>query len=236
MAADELVSIHPIRLPVESKEGIAASFDDAITYMKGSSVVHMFASWVGGDPWRSFLRAYVRAYAWRNANAEDFLGVMERELGTQVASAFRTFLLQPGVPLIEHCLACDGAPRLELRQRRALPAGTTDPVARAWQVPVCVRYGAGASSHRGCTLVSATGATLPLDGACPTWLVINADADGYYRSAYSPDELGALFGRGTTARTTMNEHVLSQTLGAIDRCIAVQGRLAPNAAKFLARP
>jgi aminopeptidase N len=219
MAADELSSPNLIHQPVETKQAIEASFDDAITYMKGSTVLHMFASWIGDDAWRRFLRTYVRAYAWRNASAEDFLGVMATELGAPAASAFRTFLDQPGLPLIEHRLACDGPPRLALHQRRALPAGTADAAVRTWHVPVCVRYGVGATVHRTCTLVTEADATLPLEGACPAWLVMNAGADGYYRSRYSSGELGAIFGRGMAARTTMIERrmVASDVAAAVAR-------------------
>ena len=136
MTDDEGLATKAIRQPVETKDAIQASFDTSITYNKGSSVLNMFERWVGDAAWQRFLRSYyVRAFAWKNARAADFLGVMKGELGEQVATAYDTFLEQPGVPVIEHTLLCDGKPRLDLTQHRSLPRGVdrheASPMARA---------------------------------------------------------------------------------------------------------
>jgi aminopeptidase N len=194
LAADEQVSTKPIRQPVETKEAIESSFDGAITYMKGQSVLRMFESFVGHDAWRDFMRAYVVKFSWKNADAEDFYAVMAEMIGEPTAAAFRTFIEQPGAPLVTHKLVCDGTPRLELHQRRAFPAGTTEPTARTWQVPVCARYGTGKTAHRSCVLLTAADGALPLDGGCPTWLTTNAGGVGYYRSSYTAAEIKPLLG------------------------------------------
>ena len=60
--------------------------------------------------------------------------------------------------------------------KRALPAGVVDPAPQPWSIPVCVRYGDRKRSERACG-VGAIETTF-----CPTWIVPNADANGYYRS------------------------------------------------------
>ena len=207
MSTDEKLSTRAIRQPVTTRQGIESSFDGDITYEKGSTVLHMFETWVGEDRWRDFIRAYMRKHAWKNATAEDFLGAMGETLGREVAGAFRTFLEQPGAPLIEHRLVCEGAgsPHLELHQSRALPAGVSEKAARTWQVPVCVRYGTGARSRRACVLMTASDGALPLEGACPKWIVMNAGGTGYYRSAYTSDEIAPLMTRRSPARPTVVE-------------------------------
>jgi aminopeptidase N len=191
MHADELLSARAIRQPVETREEIESSFDGGITYLKGSSVVRMFEHYVGPEKWRDFIRTYVRAYAWKNASADDFLGTMETSLGAEVSHAFSTFLGQPGAPLISHEVTCDGSPRIELAQRRSLPAGTTEPVARTWEVPVCMRTWSGKKATRTCVLMKEAKATVPLE-ACPTRVLVNDGATGYYRSAYTTAEVKAL--------------------------------------------
>jgi len=217
MQADENPSTKAIRQPVETKEAIESSFDASITYYKGSTVLRMFESWVGPEAWRTFIRAYIARHAWRNASSGEFLAAMRDELGAEVADAFKTFLDQPGVPLVEHELACRGdAPaELTLAQRRALPAGTTESAPRTWQVPVCVRYGVGREAHRSCTLLASPDGTLPLEGACPTWLVMNAGGVGYYRSRYTRDEVTAVLSRRSPGRPSMAERrVLMSDVGA----------------------
>jgi aminopeptidase N len=191
MTADELLSARAIRQPVETREEIETSFDGGITYLKGSSVVRMFEHYVGPEKWRDFIRTYVRAYAWKNASADDFLGTMETQLGAEVSHAFSTFLGQPGAPLISHAVKCDGSPRIELAQRRSLPAGTTEPVTRTWEVPVCMRAWSGKKATRTCVLMKEATATVPLE-VCPTRVLVNDGATGYYRSAYTVAEVKAL--------------------------------------------
>jgi aminopeptidase N len=203
MRADETLSTQSIRQPVTTREGIAASFDGQITYFKGASMFRMFESFVGRDAWRKFIHAYLRAHAWGNASADDFLRNVSEHLGPATAAAMRTFLEQPGVPRISAQLRCEPRrpPHLELTQQRSLPAGVTDPKPKLWSVPVCVRYGDARSSHKECfALTTATasfelgarpGATAELRG-CPSWIVLNGDAAGYYRSVVDPTLARAL--------------------------------------------
>ena len=200
MAADEALVTQSIRQPVTTKEQIAASFDGEITYGKGASVLRMFEAALGPDAWRETMRGYLRAHEWGNATADDLLGVVRKRHGAQAEVGMRSFLEQPGVPRIAATLECKpGArPRLALTQRRALPAGTVDPTPRRWTVPVCVRYGgdrppaATAAPGRACTMLDGEAGELSLEGACPKWVLLNADATGYYRSVVDPATARAL--------------------------------------------
>jgi aminopeptidase N len=204
MAADETLSTQAIRQPVTTREGIGAAFDGAITYLKGASMFRMFEAFVGREVWRTFIHRYLAAHAWGNASADDFLHDLTGELGQPIAAAMRTFLEQPGVPRIAAELRCEPhrAPRLELSQQRSLPAGVTDPTPKLWRVPVCVRYGDARTSARQCVALTTATASIDLTGAltggpagtapaapwtgCPSWLILNADAVGYYRAVVDP--------------------------------------------------
>ena len=205
MAADETLATGAIRRPVTTREGIAASFDNSITYFKGAAVFRMFESFVGRDVWRRFIHHYLAAHAWGNASADDFLHSVGEDLGPQTAAAMRTFLEQPGVPRITAQLRCEahGAPRIELAQQRSLHAGVTDPRPKLWNLPVCMRYGDAKASFQTCVSLSAESASFELGGTpaagpggpwhgCPTWMILNAGAAGYYRSTVDPGLLRAL--------------------------------------------
>src|SRR5262249_16998281 len=140
MHADETLSTRTIRQPVVTKEDIEASFDNQITYFKGSSVFRMFESFVGRERWRKFIHGYLRAHGWGNASAEDFLASASESLGRATATGLRTFLEQPGVPRITAQLRCDPrkSPSIEITQTRSLPSGVTDPTPRLWDLPVCL--------------------------------------------------------------------------------------------------
>ena len=47
MSTDGQPTVQKIRLPVETKDAIQNSFDNDITYAKGSAVLHMIEHWVG---------------------------------------------------------------------------------------------------------------------------------------------------------------------------------------------
>jgi len=232
MEVDELIAAKPIRQTVDSKQGIEASFDNAIVYDKGSAVLAMFEAWIGRERWQRFIRAYVRKFAWRNASADDFLGVMRDELGGEVAHAFATFLDQPGVPVIEHTVRCAGAPAIVLRQRRALPAGTTEPAARTWEVPVCVRTWAGGKATRTCALLTAAEGSIPL-AACPSRVLVNDGASGYYRSAYTLPEAKALLAaakKGAALASVERRSVVGDLVAAV-----IRGEIAIGDALALVR-
>ena len=211
MKADETLSTRSIRQPVTTREGIAASFDGEITYLKGSSVFRMFEAWVGEAAWRDFIRGYLRAHQWGNASAEDLLGAAREKLGAPVEAGLRSFLEQPGLPRITAEVHCDRAKgnRIELRQQRSLPAGTIEPSAspnaRTWAVPVCIRYGDQKSAFSACQQLTGATGSIELSGplltpaerrpgetapaqqstkwpGCPSWVIVNANATGYYRS------------------------------------------------------
>jgi aminopeptidase N len=182
MASDEALTTRAMERPVTTPEDIEASFDNAITYDKGASILRMFEAAVTPEKFRGFIRSYIRAHAWGIASSDDLLREIKAQLGPETERAFRTFIEQPGVPLIAGKLVCENKrAKLVLTQSRALPKGVVDKTARTWRLPVCVRWG-DKPAQRACTALDWTGGELDLGAGCPTWVILNADATGYYRS------------------------------------------------------
>ena len=196
MHTDSMVSARQIRQPIESNHDIRSAFD-SITYRKGGGVLAMFETWLGEEPFRNGVRAYLRAHADGTATYEDLLGALDAAApDKRVAAPFTSFLLQPGLPFLTFAVDCSGdTAKLDIRQTRYLPVGSTGSAEQTWQVPICVRYGAGDETETACALVSAPTAELPLS-ECPDWVMPNADGTGYYRFALDSDWLGKLRGPG----------------------------------------
>ncbi|HEX3482890.1 MAG TPA: M1 family metallopeptidase [Kofleriaceae bacterium] len=234
MASDETLASHAIRQPVTTRSGIQVSFDNEITYYKGSSVFRMFESSVGPKVWQRFIQAYLRAHAWGNASADDFLHDAADQLGPPVAAALRGFLERPGVPRIAAELRCPAGapPRVELTQQRSLPAGVADPAPAPWTVPVCIRSGTAAASFRDCVTLSTATASFALGAAgeargCPSWLMLNADGVGYYRSGVDPAMARALLTPSTAiARTAAPTPAERMMLVEDLRAAVARGELA----------
>jgi alanyl aminopeptidase len=193
MDNDALVSARQVRQPIESNDDIENAFD-TITYQKGSALLNMFESYMGPEKFREGIRRYLQTYSWKNATSDEFLASLAGD-DRAIASAFSTFLNQPGVPLITASLNCEsGGARLRLSQQRFLPLGSTGTASVLWKVPVCARYPAGTGEARRCMLLRDSSGEMALDKAagCPGWLDANADADGYYRVLYGGDLLNSL--------------------------------------------
>ncbi len=195
MDQDSLVTARRIRQPIAGNDDIANAFD-GITYTKGAAVIEMFEKFVGEEGFRNGIQHYLKTHAWGNATADDFVAsIAEATKTPSVVPAFRSFLDQPGVPLVTAELQCaGGAPKLLLSQKRFLPTGSTGSTVEKWQLPVCARTGdPGAATT--CTLLTEASGSLALPGACPARVLANA-SDGYYRVLYKGSLLGKVLADG----------------------------------------
>ena len=193
---------------ISSNGDIDTAFD-GITYSKGSAVISMFEHWIGPAEFRKGVRIYLQRYAFRNATAGDFLNTLSSATKKNVSRAFSTFLDQPGVPLVSVALECDGkTPALHLSQSRYVPIGSPSSADEVWNIPVCIRYGAGPGAA-GCMLLTEKAAEWPLTEAqsCPQWVEANAGAQGYYRVEYQGGLLNALTSGDVSARLNPAERV-----------------------------
>ncbi|MGF1467891.1 MAG: M1 family metallopeptidase [Sandaracinaceae bacterium] len=214
MDADSLASARTIRQPIETHHDIYNAFD-TITYSKGMSVLGMFEAWLTPEVFRQGVRRYLREHAERNATSDDLITALEDASGREVRGPFESFLSQPGVPLVEATLSCEGAPVLQLRQSRYLPAGSRASTEQTWQIPVCVRYEAGRETLRTCTLLGAAEGTLELESAeCPDWVMPNADGRGYYRWTLDAEALESLQRRGRNDLTVRERLSYADSLEA----------------------
>jgi alanyl aminopeptidase len=231
MNNDALVSARQVRQPIESNNDIANAFD-GITYNKGSALLNMFESYMGSEKFQQGIHRYLLKYEWKNATSAEFLAALAGA-DSNIASAFSSFLDQPGVPLVTAQLAChDGGAQLELTQQRFLPLGSTGAAPQLWKVPVCVRYPTGTGEARECTLLEQQSAELRLTKAtgCPGWMEANDGANGYYRVLYQGDLLDGLLKNDAQELSLPEKVALIGDLAALTR----NGKMALGKALALA--
>ena len=185
MNLDGLQSTRTIRASAETPAEINELFDP-IAYEKGAAVLRMVEQWVGEEAFRTGVNAYVEKYQYSNARAEDFWSTLAKSTGKPVDRVMETFVDQPGVPLVTAELKCGGpGDRAEvvLTQERYMRDPAAKPVQQTWQIPVCLR---GSSGGTLCDVMDERRESIAVQG-CPTWLISNAGARGYYRTASSPE-------------------------------------------------
>jgi len=192
MSNDSLAAARQIREPVARNEEISDAFD-GITYQKGGGVLQMLERYVGEEHFQAGIRLHMDRHQDGTATAEDFIASLAMGSDrTEIEAAFKSFIEQPGVPLLSVSLNCaDGEnPSLDVRQARYAPLGSSiDPDAGEWQVPFCVAFDDGDERKSRCTLITEREQTIELDtNSCPGSVMPNADGAGYYRFAL--DEAG----------------------------------------------
>ena len=195
MNNDSLVSARRIRQPITGNGDIMTAFD-GITYQKGAAVLGMFEHYVTPAVFQKGMRAYIQDHKFGNATADDLVDAIAQaaDKGEAFKDAFKSFLNQSGVPYVQTKLEQkDGQTILQLSQSRYLPVGSTGDSHRVWGVPVCVRYGVPGGSKVSCEMLDKAEGSMVLAGASnPTWVMPNADAQGYYRFGMTRAGLAAL--------------------------------------------
>lgn len=196
MKSDSLVSVRRIRQPILSNADIQTAFD-GITYQKGAAVLNMFESYLGEEKFKQGVRNYINKHQYGNATANDLISALaeQSEQSERFAKAMKSFLDQPGVPLINTSLQQKGNKVfLNVKQTRYLPVGSKGDTRSLWGVPLCVRYEVpNAASKVQCELVDQAEAKIELKGASlGSWYIPNADAAGYYQFSLPQKEFTRL--------------------------------------------
>ncbi len=211
MAADSLDSSRRIRQPIISHHDVDNAFDP-ITYQKGAGVLAMFERSLGSERFFRGVRDHLKAHAHGTATADDLLYALSSAAGRDVAPEFRSFLDQPGVPLVHAQVLCDGTPRIRLRQERWLPLGSRASRDDVWKIPLCVKLGDNEKTHVLCTTLTERSLERPID-QCPSFVLPNADGAAYLR--FSLDEAGwTALGDHSAALSTVEQMAVIDSVQA----------------------
>jgi aminopeptidase N len=192
---DALASTRAVRAKAETPAEINELFD-AIAYNKGAAVLRMVEGYVGAEPFRAGVNAYLEQFQYANARAEDFWTVMTRTTGKPVDKVMSGFVDHPGAPLVSLALKCapDGA-ALALTQERYRQLTQPPSAPELWDIPACVRLPDRSGQ---CESLETAAGTMAL-ASCPPWVLGNEDGRGYYRVGYPADMVRAIASHITTA-------------------------------------
>ncbi|MGB5350020.1 MAG: M1 family metallopeptidase [Polyangiales bacterium] len=234
MRLDSLSSARSIRQPIETNHDIKNAFD-SITYEKGGAVLAMFERWMGADTFREGIRLYLRRHVGGTATSADLLAALDEVSEREVTRPFLSFLNQPGVPLVTGTAdaSCNGGARtLQLSQERYLPVGSSGDPNRIWDIPLCIRHGAGTT----CASLSGAKGEIELPG-CPSWWMPNADGAGYFRFSMSAVDWTRLRTRGFRELSDRGRIAVADSLEAsFDRGVMGIEALLPWFADWVASP
>lgn len=207
MRIDALPSTRSIRMMAHTPAEINELFDP-IAYEKGAAVLRMIEAFVGDQAFRGGINAYLVPNQYDNATAEDFWTIATRATGRPIDRIMSSFVTQPGIPLVSVDAQCaNGSTRVSAAQERYSPTiaasveATQQPT--TWAIPVCFRMGGGAGSDDAvCELLDEPREMFTLD-KCVPWISANLAGRGYYRTAYSAEDLLELAAADLPAADTL---------------------------------
>lgn len=107
---DQLVTTHPIEVPVPDTDQAFSNFD-GITYGKGAAALKQLAFYLGEDDFREGLQRYFERYARRNTTLSDFIGALSEASGENLTQWQNLWLKTPGMNTLEADWACEPNPR-----------------------------------------------------------------------------------------------------------------------------
>lgn len=178
---DALEHTHPIEAPIGHPDEIRTIFD-AISYSKGSSVIHMLHEYLGPEAFKGGLRHYLKLHAYGNTDTVDLWKALEEISGKPVKSFMHEWTSSPGFPLLRADVSTD---HVQLQQERFFLNPRHSPVSQdEWPIPLL----AGKDMPADLLAMRQMDIKIPEPGS----LKFNLGQSGFYRTAYNSSHLEEL--------------------------------------------
>ena len=185
-----------IRATANTPDEINEMFDE-ISYGKAGAVIGMVENYLGKEVFRQGVHNYLAAHLYGNATAEDFWNAQTANSHFPVDKIMSSFVTQAGVPLLTLSERQGGSVPVA-QSRFFLSLGGDEKGEQSWTVPVCLKTGAAPI----CRVVTPEDRSIPIpmDIGLPM-VYVNGGAKGYYRTAYTPAQYGAIVEKAEMALT-----------------------------------
>ncbi len=193
---DSVKTTRTIRARAETPGEINEMFD-GIAYGKAGAVLGMVENYLGEETFRQGVHNYLAAHLYANATAEDFWDAQTSNSHQPVNKIMQSFVTQPGVPLLSFSEVSAGhAPVTQ--SRFFLSAANNTSMPQSWTLPVCLKT----TGKPICRVLTPEESALPIPADAPMpFFYANANGNGYYRTAYTPEQYTAILAKAETALT-----------------------------------
>lgn len=179
---DSLENTHPIEAPIHHPDEIRTIFD-AISYSKGSSVIHMLYQHLGADAFRDGLRHYLKQHQYGNTDTVDLWEALEAVSKKPVRSFMGSWTGEAGYPIVQ---AAVNGKKLSLTQKPFLinPLNKAADKKTLWPIPLRD----GEKQHDVMQKASMESA---ITGEVDTFH-LNHERSGFYRVVYNKEHVSRL--------------------------------------------
>ncbi|MCJ1442574.1 MAG: hypothetical protein MMC23_003070 [Stictis urceolatum] len=184
---DSLRGSHPIEVPVKNALEVDQIFD-AISYLKGSSVINMLSSYLGVETFLQGVSDYLKAHAYSNATTDDLWAALSKASGKDVTAFMDPWIRKIGYPVVT---VAEEPRQISVKQSRFLSTGDVKPEEDevTWWVPLGLKTGPNAATAQVGALTTKEDTIRDIDDS---FYKLNSDMTGFYRTNYPPDRLTKL--------------------------------------------
>lgn len=181
---DALRSSHPIEVPVRDALDVDQIFD-AISYLKGSSVIRMLATHLGVETFLNGVANYLKAHAYGNATTSDLWKALSEASGQDVNALMDPWIQQIGYPVLT---VTEEPGQVSVKQARYLSTGDvkSEDDSTTWWIPLGLKGKAGTNEIASIALTEKEDIIRDVDNS---FYKINVDNAGFYRTNYPPARL-----------------------------------------------
>jgi aminopeptidase 2 len=187
LSLDSLRSSHPVEVPVKRADEINQIFD-AISYMKGSSVLRMISKYMGEETFIRGVQNYIAKHAYGNTQTGDLWAALADASGKPVEEVMDVWTKNVGFPVVQ-VTENASAGTLHIKQNRFLRTADVKPEEDQTIYPVFLGLRTRDGVAEDLVLDKREG-----DFKVPDldFFKINADHSGLYRTSYTPERLEKL--------------------------------------------
>jgi aminopeptidase N len=178
---DALEHTHAVEVPIHHPDEIRTIFD-AISYQKGSSVIHMLQNYLGAEVFRDGLRHYLKRHMYGNTDTVDLWAALGEISGKPVKEFMHAWTSLPGYPIVSMEAKKND---LQLSQQRFyLNPAHSESKTSLWPVPLLSSVKLAQETFQTSEVKIKHGDTSPL--------IINKGHRGFYRTTYDSASLNKL--------------------------------------------
>lgn len=170
LTRDSLAGVQAVRQTVGSPDEIATLFDGAIVYIKGERLMKMLRRLIGEEQFRRALRHYFTKHKYGNTVADDLWQAMSEVSKLDIAQLMKSWLTEPGYPIITAGLIEPKRLRLKRAPLHADSPVETRPVPLFCNLPDVPKL--------------MTESEIVLDAPTDQIIQLNVGGDGHYLTEY----------------------------------------------------
>lgn len=184
---DSLRTSHPIEVPVRNALEVDQIFD-AISYLKGSSVIRMLAAHLTPEVFLSGVADYLQTHKYGNAKTNDLWSALSKVSNQNVNAFMDPWIRKIGFPVVT---VAEEPGQISIKQSRFLSAGgvKADEDTTTWWVPLGLK--SGSTKAQTSALTNKEDSIREIDDI---FYKLNSDQTGFYRTNLPPQRLTSLSG------------------------------------------